>query len=451
MPARFSWLAALALVFGWALPARAEPIDIILEVALSSPGNLGDPTFNVLNLYNSDFFGPVAEQYPASLQAKISGHLRVRVDPDNLDTLRFVGQGSYLSLSTGDRVHLVSVSEDSLAYPGGTPANLALTLANDASVLGALRNLRFEFVSQEISLAHPDPVNQPSVYVFDPQQISGRVLAGEFQTENAPVLGTGTYNLTAYSLNNNLAQSAGLLDWGPAIDPSVTTIGGGFQFVYQFQPFGALFTLNFTGDVQMSGEFSAENYESVTSSGQVVHLLGGATQSGGVTAIGQGLSSEGTLVAQQIGLNGLPVGALEAAMAVPDLAYSLSLSGYTNPTWNLDFTGEATEFDVTLNYGDYTNPEFSESRLVLYHFNESGQWEKVAGQVLDTQLNTVRYTNPTFSPFLLAVAVPEPSGCALACGGLAGWALIVRRRIERGWRRSQLSRRLEEDEPCSGT
>jgi hypothetical protein len=185
----------------------------------------------------------------------------------------------------------------------------------------------------------------------------------------------------------------------------------------------------------MQGKFSADNYETVSTSGQVVELMGGADQPGGVTAAAQGLVAEGTFVAQQIGLNGLPTGALEAAMSVPDLAFTLDLADYTNPIWNLHFSGQAGAFEVTLNYAEYTDPIFSKSRLVLYHYNDSGTWERVAGQILDTHLNTVRYTNPEFSPFLLAVSVPEPSAFLLAAAGavpISAAAVRVRGRRKSG-------------------
>src|SRR5690606_22459889 len=141
-------------------------------------------------------------------------------------------------------------------------------------------------------------------------------------------------------------------------------------FVYSASP---VFSFVFSGNVQAFAEFSADNYTSVTSSGQTVDLLGGATAPGGVTATVEGLATDGQFVAQQIGLNGLPLEALEQALAVPDLAYTLGLSDYTSPIWNLDFTGTASMFEITLGYAEYTNPDVGEDRLVLYHYH-NGAW-----------------------------------------------------------------------------
>ena len=91
-------------------------------------------------------------------------------------------------------------------------------------------------------------------------------------------------------------------------------------------------------------------------------------------------------------------------------AWDLSFSG--------TFSGSAT---ITLHYDPTTLNGTPESELIVWHFVDHNHWEKVAGEVIDTNAHTVTFTTDSFSPF--ALGVPEPSSLTLA--GLGAFGLIA--------------------------
>ncbi len=96
--------------------------------------------------------------------------------------------------------------------------------------------------------------------------------------------------------------------------------------------------------------------------------------------------------------------------------------------WNLGFTGTFTgSATVTLHYDPTLTGGVPSQDLQIYHYT-GGSWVAVANEVVDPVDGTITFTTVSFSPFVLGVAVPEPSSLVLAV--LAGLAwLTYRKRI----------------------
>ena len=398
----FCHVFACTLILLASAGGQAAPIEVVLEV---------DPApLVILTAFGELGGSALEEQYPGSLQATISGHVRVRFDPDDPQTIEFLSAGSHLDLSSGV----------SPAQPDTQPANLA-GQSQAGMHVAAIRNAALDLSSGAI----PMELQGGDTRRFESDGVIASFASGAFDWRSLAVIG-GSANLAGVDLGANLVGADGSFTWFP------TTPGDNLfvqlPAIYRYRPFGAsspdeIFLV--VNPIRTFARFSLANVATVGAEGGTVELLGGASVPGGVSATFADVVSPGIATAQQIGLAGLPHGALEQAMTVPDLAYSLVLSGYTNPCFIFESTGEATIVETTINYAGYTNPGFNENRLVVYHYNDAGVWEKALGQVLETQTNTVKFTNPNWSPFWLAVSVPEPASVVNIGLCAAGMAWLV--------------------------
>jgi len=397
-------LLTLAIAI-YVTPAVAAPVEVILQV---------DPLPAVAMTIYGDLGGHVIqEQIPGGLQSTISGNVRVRFDPANPNSIEFLSAGSHLDLSNGSL----------FALPGLTPANFAGV--TPAGTMFGIHDASLKLSSGPLTMT-PSGTS----HTFPSNNIGADFVRGRYRSTSSPTnVDLGRFA----SLSGNSFGIDGSFTWFP-------TATGDNLFVilpiqYQYQPLGPSSSdqINFVSQVRMFASFSIDNVADVGAEGGTVEVLGGASVPGGVSATITDVTEPGSFTAQQIGLEGLPAGALEQAHSVSDLAYSLSLADYTNPCFVFEFTGKASAFEITLNCAEYTNPGFSyEDRLVLYHYNHTGAWEKVAGQILNTQLNTIKFTSTDLSPFMLAISIPEPSSLFLAALGLVGFAAW-------GWRRKRFT------------
>ena len=86
--------------------------------------------------------------------------------------------------------------------------------------------------------------------------------------------------------------------------------------------------------------------------------------------------------------------------------------------------GSAT---VTLHFDPSLIGDFPLADLYIEHYTNGG-WTIPSNQVVDTVNDTITFTTDSFSPFMLAVATPEPSTYVLALLGLGGLLAAARRR-----------------------
>lgn len=431
----------LAFLAAWALPAFSAPVEVILEVELSPPTGIGEPTYNIVSAYGSNIAGtPIQEQFFTSLQSKLVGNFRVLVDPANPTSIEFM-PGGYIELTSGDSKIWTGVTTDTPATPGNAPANLAGQVGS--SLFVALRGNRVEFVSPTMTLSQPGGA-LPSQFAFDAQQVGATMSTGTFEYSGVPFLGNGSVSVAGIDLGNNLSLNSGFFDWGPLSGPGETGVFGSFDFYYELPLIPSIVTLVFQGSLQMEGRFSLDNVATVSADGQTVEVLGGPSTPGGVSAAFTGISGPGTFTAQQIGLNGLPFDALEQAASIPNLAYSIDLLGDDLQIWDLNFDQSFASADVTLGFSSILLPALiTADDLVLYHFDESRRaWIEYTNPTWNLSNGTVKYTNPTFglingvleytnpefSPFIIAVRVPEASTFALCSTSFSLMALTALRR-----------------------
>ncbi len=94
--------------------------------------------------------------------------------------------------------------------------------------------------------------------------------------------------------------------------------------------------------------------------------------------------------------------------------------------WDLHFDGTFTGAATVTSHCDPTLTGGVPSQdLQIYHYT-GGIWVAVANEVIDPVADTITFTTDSFSPFMLGVAVPEPSTLILAA--LGGVALLTYRR-----------------------
>ncbi len=175
-----------------------------------------------------------------------------------------------------------------------------------------------------------------------------------------------------------------------------------------------------------------------TGSPVTVQTLGGATQTGGVTATLNQNSTAGTLSVQQVPNNtSVPAAAVVAIQSNPVFLLSSSVFTSAPQIWNVEYDGSLNGGTATVvfHYDPNNLPNgVLESDLVMWHYNKiSNVWEHSSASDLNIADHTISYTVDSFSPFELgtALAVPEPSTVtlfALGAMGLLGCAWRARKR-----------------------
>lgn len=396
-----------------AVPAWGAPVEIILTL---------DPFPPVVLSMGFPNAPELVEQYPGSLQANLSGHVRILVDPEAPATIQFLGANSRLELADGTLP----------ALPGGLPANLAL---ESGSSTAALRDVVFAPDSGTIPLTPSGIVN----YLFPAAAVSFYPLAGRLDYDVDP-FAPGASVLTPTPSLNQTGNIAGVFTYFP----------GDYMFlqvplrVTEALPF--LGNVTFAADLRFFALYSPANMAEVTEDDATVQVLGGPGTPGGVSASFTGIEEPGTFSAQVIGVDGLSYEALTQFEHIPDLVYSRELLGADLPVWELNFTESFTSATVTLGFDPGILPAgVTENDLVLYHFSESRRawmeyttpiWNVSQGTVEYTTPNwalingVLEYTNPEMSPFVIGVQVPESSSLLLggAAFALAGSIGVGRRR-----------------------
>lgn len=159
-----------------------------------------------------------------------------------------------------------------------------------------------------------------------------------------------------------------------------------------------------------------------------INVGGGPAAIGGLSATFGAVTNAGRFSADYF----QPVDSQALALRIGDAAASavdFNLAGATSQVWQLEFSGGFTNGATLVFHYDDAGLTAPESSLQIRHF-VNGIWE-TPSQSLDTVSNTITLSANSFSPFILASPVPEPSVLGLSLFGIAGLATL-RRRKSRG-------------------
>ena len=182
--------------------------------------------------------------------------------------------------------------------------------------------------------------------------------------------------------------------------------------------------INDLGQITGYGKIGGETHAFVLSpegvaglgSNQTADSGGGVGTVAGVEATFGNVTAVGTLTSTYLEANSLDQ--LQQFTGT-NLAFD---AGGILQAWDLSFSGTFSgSATITLHYDPTTLNGTPESELIVWHFVDHNHWEKVAGEVIDTNAHTVTFTTDSFSPF--ALGVPEPSSLTLA--GLGAFGLIA--------------------------
>ena len=169
-------------------------------------------------------------------------------------------------------------------------------------------------------------------------------------------------------------------------------------------------------------------------SGVAGSVGGGSDTTGGVDVLFDDVTGSGSFTAEYDTPNPADLSALLPPGAEPLINFGLP--GDPAQVRNIDFDGTFTgDVFLTLSYDD-TILSVLEADLGLWHF-DAGAWvQETSGFILDTVANTITVEVGSFSPFMLGVAVPEPTTYAMAIVGLVALGFMSLRR-KGGWRRKR--------------
>jgi hypothetical protein len=248
------------------------------------------------------------------------------------------------------------------------------------------------------------PANQTTIY-YD----AGSHL--DLRRSTAPLNGI-TLNVQALNFNGgawSLQESAvGSGDW------TLTLTGNNFADSYNGGTQFGSGTYGLSANIVATAHFAADNIASV------VPVSNAQATAGGVTAVFDAQATPGTLTVQQVPSSD-SLTLVAAAAAEANQLFQLSTGALASPQiWNVDYSGALNGGSVTLvfNYDPLLLPSGTDPQhLQIWHFNSlSGSWE--SGGTVDPVAHTITYVTNSFSPFQMGIAVPEPSGIALACFGV---------------------------------
>ncbi len=382
-------------------PARADEVILSVDEAQSSMTlTLSDP-----------MFGSWTAQIPGSDITSVSGHFLVQFDPFQAGGpagLQYLGGHGYLAFG--------SAAGGAPLGPWGAPANFGLKTPGNEFEL-SFQNTIWDWFSDELPLV---------AGAFDSNNLGFQVLQGSYSGQSPAVVPPAppTEDFTGFSDYLNGGGSTTLVE---------TTPGSG-EWVLNSQVSYTVglandITATFSGTIVSRAQYGAANVRMVDPAvAPRADVLGGLTQPGGVSALFAPEDTAGTLSAQQIPFTGLSQAAIEAGTENPIFALSTAELAVDPQIWEVDYSGAlAGPVSLVFAYDPAKLPPGTdESLLGIWHFNQLlDKWQ--FGGTVDTAAHTVTFTTDNFSPFVLGIAVPEPSTWALAVVALALTALGRRR------------------------
>ncbi len=391
---RFCGCVAATLVSAWmACGASAATQDVVFTI---------DPAASSFSLSGSNnVYGNYVPQAQGSDVSSVTGHFLVRFDPTTNApaTIQFIGNDGYYEQTTP------------LALKTSTPG-----------VSFNYSNLSWDFSSPILTGSGGTfPANTTH---FDVTGGTGHADFSDGSTTTYPIapyddhVTTGNWQLTE--------QGAGTGNWQLSVSGTyVTTLGWR-------NPYGSgpeTFTLNATS----TAHFGAGNIATLAPTDTSASVLGGASTPGGVSITLPGPSNGGTLTAQQIpNPSGLSQAAITAGESNPVFAASTGDLSVNPQIWTVEYTGLLAGQTATLvfHYDTSLLPVGTdESKLGIWHYNGS-TWD--FGGTVNTLDHTITFDTTSFSPFVLGLAVPEPSTFVLAGLGIVGLAGMALRKKYRG-------------------
>jgi len=371
-----------------------------------------DSSQSTVSLGGSTILGNYGPQSPGSDSTPVSGHFLVEFDPtsNNPATIQFVGGHGFIDAEvTSNALPGPNVETDPSSFTNPAPADLAIQTPG-GEVLWSERDFVWDWASQEVAI-------NPITNEIDATETRFVVLSLKEEVidafSNAPAVISQSYDFEGLSefLTNGswtLVESApGSGEWSLSLDGTY------------FDAANRIWTFDLTSTAQ----FGSENIETVASTDTMAEVLGGTGQVGGISVEFDSAATGGTLTAQQIPFSGLTPAAIEAAeqneqfiAATEDFAGDLQI-------WDIDFTGDLVGSTTTLVFA-YDEAPFAaaginELSLGIWHYNSTLEdWE--FGGIVDPIANTITFTTDSFSPFVLGVAIPEPTTLVLAAFALCG-------------------------------
>lgn len=159
---------------------------------------------------------------------------------------------------------------------------------------------------------------------------------------------------------------------------------------------------------------------------QQVTVGGGPTVVGGLSATFDAVTNGGRFSAdyfQAVSGQGLAIRIGDAAANAVDFNFA----GATSQVWQVEFSGAFTGSTTLVFHYDDTGLLVPEDSLQIRHF-VNGAWE-TPSQSLNTVSNTITLSANSFSPFILASPVPEPSVLGMILFGAASLVALRQSRL----------------------
>ncbi|NOY41604.1 MAG: hypothetical protein GXP26_07205 [Planctomycetes bacterium] len=383
-----------------------------------------DTTQSTVSLGGPTILGDYGPQSPGSDITPVKGHFLVEFDPTSASppTIRFVGGHGFIDAEvTGNWLPGPNVETDPTSITNPAPADLAIQTPG-GEVQWAERDFVWDWASEVVAI---DPMTN-SIDATDTRFI---VLSLKEEVVDryscAPAICSDSYDFEGLS-ENLTSGSWTLVESAPGSGEWTLSLAGTYldsaNRIWSF-------------DLTSTAQFGGENIETLGAADTTAEILGGAGVVGGVSLEFAAPTTGGSLTAQQIPFAGLTPEAIEAAAQNGQFVATTAAMEGDLQIWDVDFTGDLAGSEVALVFA-YDEAPFvaagiDESSLGIWHYSSSlDAWE--FGGVVDPVANTITFTTSSFSPFVVGVAVPEPSCLALGSIGLFAMLGSVRKRCSTG-------------------